>query len=142
MVDALNGSAEGYDAVVILEGVYDVRAGLGSGAARNGLRNILTAARDRGVVVVLTKMTSGTNLISSSALTDLGNQIWALSEENLGMEVYRQSLDNIASGGPYPSGGGYDTMAGLIRDKVAREFPLQACDARNDKPGRGCPRNP
>ena len=142
MADAVNGSAEGYDAVVILEGVYDVRAGLGAGGARNGLRNILTAARDRGIVVVLTRMTSGTTLISSSDLTALGNEIWELSEENLGMEVYRQSLDGIASGGSYPTGGGYDTMAGLIRDKVAREFPLQPCDARSDKPGRGCPRNP
>ena len=33
-------------------------------------------------------------------------------------------------------------MSQLIFEKVAREFPLQPCDARNDKPGKGCPRNP
>lgn len=142
MADAVSGSVNGYDVVVILEGVYDVRNGGGSGAARNGLRNVLTAARDRGIVVVLTRMTSGTSLISSSSLTDLGTQIWGLSEESLGMEVYRQSLAGIASGGSYPTSGGYDTMAGLMRDKVNREFPLRPCDGRTDKPGHGCPLNP
>ena len=140
--DSAAGSVDAYDAVVILEGIYDVRGGYGSGGARNGLRNILTAARDRGIVVVLTRLMSGTDLLNTTQLNDLGAQIWALSEENLGMEVYRQSLEGIASGGTYPSSAGYDTMAGLIRDKVAREFPLQACDARSDKPGHGCPRNP
>ncbi len=141
LADAVSGSADAYDAIVLLEGVFDVRAGLGSGAARNGLRSIIVAARDRGIVPIVTRLTSGTNLISSGALSDLGNQIWALTEENLGLEIYRQSLDGIA-GGAYPSQDGYDRIAQLVFEKVAREFPLQACDARADKPGKGCPRNP
>ena len=38
--------------------------------------------------------------------------------------------------------GGYDQMANDMLTKLTREFPLQPCDRRNDKGGKGCPLNP
>jgi hypothetical protein len=120
-----------------------MRAGLGSTNARNALRTIIVSARDRRIVPVVTRLTgSSTNLIASEGLNDLAAQIWALTDESLGLEIYRQSLDDIPSGGEYPTQGGYDLIAQRVFEKVAREFPLQPCDARSDKPGHGCPRNP
>lgn len=135
--------ANAYDAVVFLEGINDIRAGVLSTSVRNALRGMIVNARDRRIVIVMTRLfNSSTSLISPSALTDLGTQIFQLTEEQLNVEIYRQSLENIQSGGAYPTQSGYDAIAQLVFDKVAREFPLQPCDARADKPGRGCPRNP
>ncbi len=63
-------------------------------------------------------------------------------DASLGVEIYRQSLFDVQTSGNFPTQAGYDQMAQLILDKFAREFPLQPCDARSDKPGKGCPRNP
>jgi len=129
-----------YDAVVLLEGVNDVRYGGGAGAARNGVRTMIVSARDRGIVPIVTAFSGfSTSLASSSSMTSLFNEIWALTAESLGLEIYRQALDGISSGGAYPTQGGYDRMASLVLSKVTREFPLRPCDGRNDKPGHGCP---
>lgn len=133
------GAGNAYDAVVILEGINDVRAGLGSGSAKSGLRTIIVGARDRAIVPVVTRYATPTSLLSSSSLNDLNLQIWELTAEALGLEIYRQSLDGIANGGAYPTQAGYDQIAELILQKVTREFPLQPCDARSDKAGHGCP---
>ncbi len=135
-------SQEAYDAVVLLEGINDMRYGAGSGSARNALRTIIINARDRGIVPIVTRLATPTSLLSSGSLTELNNQIWALTEEALGTEVYRQSLEGISMGGAYPTQGGYDAIASQLLSKVTREFPLRPCDGRSDKPGRGCPLNP
>jgi hypothetical protein len=109
---------------------------------RNAFRTMLVQTRDRQIVPVMTRMDDGTNLVSGSDLSALNTQLWQLTEENLGLEIYRQALSGIASGGAYPTQAGYDRMAQLTFEKVTREFPLQPCDARSDKPGKGCPRNP
>ncbi len=139
---AAANSADTFDAVVFLQGILDIRAGVAAVSARNALRAMLVQTRDRQIVPVMTRLDDGTNLVSAGSLADLNTQIWQLTEENLGLEIYRQALFGIASGGAYPTQAGYDRMAALVLEKVAREFPLQPCDARNDKPGKGCPRNP
>jgi len=140
---ASTNNANTFDVVVFLEGINDIRAGVTSTSVRNALRTMVVNARDRRIVIVMTRLfNSSTSLISPTQLNDLGVQIFQLTEENLNTEVYRQSLENIQTGGAYPTQAGYNAIAQLILDKVSREFPLQPCDARNDKPGRGCPRNP
>ena len=69
--------------------------------------------------------------------------LWRVTEDaSLGVEIFRQSLFDIQTAGNFPTQTGYDRMAQLIFEKLAREFPIQPCDARSDKPGKGCPRNP
>lgn len=136
-------SANAFDVVVFLEGINDIRAGVTSTSVRNALRTMVVNARDRKIVVVMTRLfDTNTSLVSPAQLNDLGAQIFALTEENLAMEIFRQSLDRIPTGGAYPTQAGYNAIAQAIFEKVAREFPVQPCDARNDKSGRGCPRNP
>lgn len=144
LVDAVAAanSANAFDAVVFLEGIIDVKAGVAAVSVRNAFRTMLVQTRDRQIVPVMTRLDDGTNLVSASDLSALNAQLWQLTEENLGLEIYRQALFGIASGGAYPTQAGYDRMAQLSFEKVAREFPLQPCDARSDKPGKGCPRNP
>ena len=74
----------------------------------------------------------------------LGDAIWGVTEESasLGVEIYRQAWFRIPTAGGSPTQAGYDQMASDIYTKLTREFPLQPCDARNDKPAKGCPRNP
>ena len=73
----------------------------------------------------------------------LGDAIWAVTEDtSLNVEIYRQALFRVPTAGGAPTQAGYDQMARDILTKLAREFPLQPCDARSDKPGKGCPRNP
>jgi hypothetical protein len=144
LVDAVRSTnpANAFDAVVFLEGINDVRAGISPVSVRFAMRGMLLDAASRQIVPIVTRLDDGTNLISSGDLGALNTQLWELTEEPLGMEVYRQQLFTIPSGGAYPTQAGYDRMAQLIFEKVAREFPLQPCDARADKPGQGCPRNP
>lgn len=143
-VDAVStaNSANTFDAVVFLEGIIDIKAFIASGSVRNAFRTMLVQTRDRQIVPIMTRLDDGTNLISAQDLAALNTQLWLLTEENLGLEIYRQALTSIPSGGAYPTQSGYDRIAHLVVEKVAREFPLQPCDARNDKPGKGCPRNP
>jgi hypothetical protein len=144
LVDAVAAAnaADAFDAVVFLEGIIDVKAGVAPVSVRNAFRTMLVQTRDRKIVPVMTRMDDGTNLVSGDDLAALNTQLWQLTEENLGLEIYRQALSGIASGGAYPTQAGYDRMAQLVLEKVTREFPLQPCDARSDKPGQGCPRNP
>ena len=139
---AAANAADAFDAVVFLQGILDVRAGVAAVSVRNAFRTMLVQTRDRGIVPVMTRLDDGTNLVSGPDLAALNTQLWQLTEENLGLEIYRQAFSGVASGGAYPTQAGYDRMAALAFEKVAREFPLQPCDARSDKPNQGCPRNP
>jgi hypothetical protein len=82
--------------------------------------------------------------LDAAKIKELGDAIWLVTEESpqLGVEIYRQSLFDIQTSGNFPTQAGYDRTAQLVFEKLAREFPLQPCDARSDKPGKGCPRNP
>lgn len=144
LVDAVAAanSADTFDVVVFLEGIIDIKANLAPASVRNALRNMIVQTRDRRIVPLVTRMVDGTNLVSADNLAALNTQLWALTEENLGVEIFRQSLEGIASGGSYPTTSGYERMGGLVFEKIAQEFPLQPCDARADKPAKGCPRNP
>ncbi len=109
--------------------------------ARNALRTIIISARDRGIVPVVTRLTgTSTNLISSGSLTTLADEIWALTEESLGLEIYRQSLDE------HPIGRRLSDARRVRRDRAtgvrARSrgsSRCSRCDGRSDKPGHGCP---
>lgn len=136
------GAADAFDAVVFLHGVNDVRFGHSPVSVRNALRSMLIQSNSRGIVPIVTRLDDGSNLLSAGDRNALNAEIWGLTEELLGFEIYRQALFEVDSGGQYPLQNGYDRMAFLVYEKVAREFPLQPCDVRSDKPGIGCPRNP
>ncbi|MCC6164178.1 MAG: IPT/TIG domain-containing protein [Acidobacteria bacterium] len=139
-------SADKYDAVVFVEGVNDIRAGRVAGSVAFAYRDMVARARDRKIVIVMTKFEGnglGIGGLSDGQLKELGDALWGVTEDtSLNVEIYRQSLFNFETSGSSPTQSGYDRMSQLIFEKVAREFPLQPCDARNDKPGKGCPRNP
>jgi hypothetical protein len=143
-VDAVASAnaADAFDAVVFLHGINDVRFGHSPVSVRNALRGMLTQSNTRGIVPIVTRLDDGTNLLSQSDRNALNAEIWALTEELLGFEIYRQALFEVDSGGQFPLQNGYDRMGLLVFEKVAREFPLQPCDVRADKAGIGCPRNP
>ena len=81
--------------------------------------------------------------LDAASVEALGDAIWGVTTDtSLGVEIYRQSFFRLETAGGFPTQSGYDQMARDILTKLTREFPLQPCDARNDKPGSGCPRNP
>ncbi len=137
-------SADTFDAVVFLEGVNDIRAGVTPQSVGNVFRTMVAQARDRKIVIVMTRFENTlVGGLSSSQIASLGSALWAVTEDtSLNVEIYRQSLFDVQTSGDRPTQDGYNRMAQLVFEKVAREFPLQPCDARSDKPGKGCPRNP
>jgi hypothetical protein len=137
-------SADTFDAVVFLEGVNDIRAGVAPGSVGFVFRDMVARARDRKIVIVMTKFENVlVGGLDAGQIKALGDALWAVTEDtSLAVEIYRQSLFDVQTSGNFPTQSGYDRMAQLIFEKVAREFPLQPCDARADKPGKGCPRNP
>ncbi len=137
-------SADTFDAVVFVEGVNDIRAGVAAGSVGFVFRDMVARARDRKIVIVMTKFENVlVGGLDSAQIKALGDALWAVTEDtSLGVEIYRQSLFDVQTSGNFPTQSGYDRMAQLIFEKVSREFPLQPCDARADKPGKGCPRNP
>jgi hypothetical protein len=138
-------SADTYDAVIFLEGVNDMRAGVAGGSISFVYRDMAARARDRKIVIVMTKFENVlVGGLDAAKIKELGDAIWLVTEESpqLGVEIYRQSLFDIQTSGNFPTQAGYDRIAQLVFEKLAREFPLQPCDARSDKPGKGCPRNP
>ncbi len=141
---ANTSSAEAFDAVVFVEGVNDIRAGVAPGSVAFVYRDMVARARDRKIVIVMTKFENVlVGGLDAGQIKALGDALWSVTEDtSLGVEIYRQSLFDVQTSGNYPTQSGYDRMAQLIFDKVAREFPLQPCDARADKPAKGCPRNP
>jgi hypothetical protein len=141
---AAANSADAFDAVVFLEGVNDIGAGVAPGSVAFVYRDMVARARDRKIVIVMTKFENVlVGGLDAGQIKALGDAIWSVTEDtSLGVEIYRQSLFSVQTSGNYPTQTGYDRIAQLIYEKVAREFPLQPCDARNDKPGKGCPRNP
>ena len=81
--------------------------------------------------------------LNAGQVDALGDAIWGVTERtDLGTEIYRQAFFGTATSGGAPTQAGYDAMANDLLTKLTREFPLQPCDARSDKPGKGCPRNP
>lgn len=141
---AAANSADTFDAVVFVEGVNDIRAGVAPGGVEFVYRDMVARARDRGIVIVMTKFENVlVGGLDSGQIKSLGDAIWRVTEDtSLGVEIYRQSLFDVQTAGNYPTQTGYDRIAQLVFEKVARELPLQPCDARSDKPGKGCPRNP
>ena len=128
----------------VAEGVNDIEAGVTAGSVQFVLRDMVASARDRKIVILLTKFEE-TNVgsLDSGQVKALGDAIWNVTTDtSLNVEIYRQPFFRIATSGGYPTQGGYDQMASDVLTKLTREFPLQPCDARNDKPGKGCPRNP
>jgi lysophospholipase L1-like esterase len=141
---AAANSADTFDAVVFVEGVNDIRAGVAPTSVEFVYRDMVARARDRKIVIVMTKFENVlVGGLDSTQIRALGDALWRVTEDaSLGVEIYRQSLFDVQTSGNYPTQTGYDRMAQLIYEKVAREFPLQPCDARSDKAGKGCPRNP
>lgn len=140
---AANG-ADAFDAVVFVEGVNDIRAGVAPGSVAFVFRDMVARARDRKISIIMTKFeTTLVGGLDANQIKALGDALWSVTEDtSLNVEIYRQSLFDIQTSGNFPTQSGYDRMAQLIFEKVTREFPLQPCDARSDKPGKGCPRNP
>ena len=138
-------SADAFDVVILAEGVNDVEANVLPTAVAGALRNMVATARDRKIVIIMTKYEE-TNIgsLSAGSVKALGDAIWGVTEESgaLGVEIYRQAWFRIPTAGGSPTQPGYDQMASDIYTKLTREFPLQPCDARSDKPAKGCPRNP
>ncbi|AMY09926.1 IPT/TIG domain protein [Luteitalea pratensis] len=142
-VAAANAS-DAFDAVIFAEGVNDVEAGVLPNSVAGALRNMVASARDRKIVIFMTKYEE-TNIgtLSADSVKALGDAIWGVTTDtSLGVEIYRQSFFQVPTVGGRPTQAGYDRMASDLFTKLTREFPLQPCDARNDKPGKGCPRNP
>ena len=143
---APNVNPNAFDLVVFVEGVNDIEAGVTPGSVAQGYRELVAAARDRKVVIIMTKFEeTAIGSLNPTQVDALGDAIWTVTEDSsLGVEVYRQSFFRVStSGNPAaPTQAGYDQMASDVLSKLTREFPLQPCDARNDKPGKGCPRNP
>lgn len=137
-------SANTFDAVIFVEGVNDIRAGVAPASVAFVYRDMVARARDRKIVIIMTKFENvSVGGLDSGQIKALGDALWGVTEDrSLNVEIYRQSLFDIQTSGNFPTQTGYDRMAQLIFEKLAREFPLQPCDARNDKPGQGCPRNP
>ena len=133
-----------YDVVVFVEGVNDIEAGVAAGSVQNVYRTMVANARDRKVVIIMTKFEeANVGSLDSGQVKALGDAIWNVTTDgSLGVEIYRQAFFRTSTSGGYPTQAGYDAMASDILTKLTREFPLQPCDARNDKPGKGCPRNP
>ncbi len=142
LVDAVaaNNPGEAYDAVVFLGGIIDVKSFVAPASVTGAFETMIVQSRDRKIVPIMTRLDSGTNLISQPDLDALNAALWALTEKDLGVEIYRQALSGVASGGAYPTQAGYQTMAQQVFTKIVTEFPLQPCDARDDKLGKGCPR--
>lgn len=142
LVDAVAAAdpSDAFDAVVFLQGIIDVKSFIAPQSVRTAFRTMLMQTRDRKIVPVMTRLNDGTNLITPENLDALNTQLWQLTEEDLGVEIYRQALSGIASGGAYPTQAGYDTMGQQVFTKIVTEFPLQPCDVRDNKPG--CPRSP
>ncbi len=142
LVDAVaaNNPGEAFDAVVFLGGIIDVKAFIAPVSVANSFETMIVQSRDRKIVPIMTRLDGGTNLIAPADLEALNGALWALTEKDLGVEIYRQALSGVASGGAYPTQAGYDTMAQQVFTKIVTEFPLQPCDARDDKLGKGCPR--
>ncbi len=138
------GGAGAYDVVVFVEGVNDIEAGVTAQSVGNVYRTMIVAARDKGIVPIVTRFeNTAIGSLSPGQVTDLGNALWQVTEDkSLNVEIYRQSLFEIQTDNGRPTQAGYDKMAQLVLEKLTREFPLQPCDARNDKPGKGCPANP
>ncbi len=137
-------NVDAFDVVVVSHGVNDLEAGVTAGSVQFVLRDLVANARDRKVVVILTKFEE-TNVGSLDAgqVKALGDAIWNVSNDaSLNVEIYRQPFFRIPTAGGSPTQAGYDQMANDVFSKLTREFPLQPCDARNDKPAKGCPRNP
>jgi hypothetical protein len=141
---AANVNAAAFDVVIFLEGVNDIEAGVAANSVRITYETLAAAARDRKVVIIMTKFEeANVGSLDASQVDALGDAIWAVTENTgLGVEIYRQPFFRTSTAGGYPTQSGYDSMANDVLTKLTREFPLQPCDARSDKPGKGCPRNP
>lgn len=142
-VAAANAS-DAFDAVIFAEGVNDVEAGVVPNSVAGALRNMVASARDRKIVIFLTKYEE-TNIgtLDANSVKALGDAIWVVSTDaSLGVEIYRQAFFRVPTVGGRPTQAGYDQMANDLFTKLTREFPLQPCDRRNDKGGKGCPLNP
>ncbi len=137
-------AATGYDVAIFVEGVNDIEAGVTSQSVGNVYRTMMVNARDRRIVPLVTRFeNTDIGSLSPGQVSDLGNALWQVTEDqSLGVEIYRQPLSAIQTNGGRPTQAGYDKIAQDVFTKVAREFPLQPCDARADKPAKGCPRNP
>jgi len=137
-------SANAFDVVVFAEGVNDVEANISPNSAANALRNMVASSRDRKIVIIMTKYEdTAIGSLDGASVKALGDAIWGVTTDtSLGVEIYRQSFFRVPTAGGFPTQSGYDQMARDILTKLTREFPLQPCDARSDKPGKGCPRNP
>lgn len=144
LADAVQNTSNAYDAVIFSTGVNDIEAGVTPGSVANVLRTMVAQARDRKIVIIMTKFEeTDIGSLNPTQVDQLGDAIWAVTEDtSLNVEIYRQALFRVPTAGGAPTQAGYDQMARDILTKLAREFPLQPCDARSDKPGKGCPRNP
>jgi hypothetical protein len=105
---------------------------------------MVTSAKNRKITIFMTKWEeTSIGSLGSASVKALGDEIWRVTEDrSLNAEIYRQSLFRIATSGGTPTQAGADRVSSDLLTKVAREFPLQPCDRRNDKPGQGCPLNP
>ena len=142
-VAAANAS-DAFDAVIFAEGVNDVEAGVLPSSVAGALRNMVASARDRKIVIFMTKYEE-TNIgtLDANGVKALGDAIWGVTTDtSLGVEIYRQAWFRVPTVGGRPTQAGYDQMANDMLTKLTREFPLQPCDRRNDKGGKGCPLNP
>ncbi len=139
-----NNSPDKFDVVIFSEGVNDIEAGVAPGSVAQGLTEMVIAAAQRKIVVLMTKFEeANVGSLNAGQVDALGDAIWGVTERtDLGTEVYRQAFFGTATSGGAPTQAGYDAMANDLLTKLTREFPLQPCDARSDKPGKGCPRNP
>ncbi|WP_396625961.1 hypothetical protein [Luteitalea sp.] len=142
-VKAANLSDE-FDGVVFATGVNDMEAGISEFSVGNALRSMVTSAKNRKITIFMTKWEeTSIGSLGSASVKALGDEIWRVTEDrSLNAEIYRQSLFRIATSGGTPTQAGADRVSSDLLTKVAREFPLQPCDRRNDKPGQGCPLNP
>jgi len=140
----VNDSADKFDVVIFSEGVNDLEAGVTPGSVAQGLTEMVIAARDRNIVIIMSKFEeANVGSLNAGQVDALGDAIWGVTENgSLRVEIYRQAFFRTATSGGSPTQAGYDSMANDLLTKLTREFPLQPCDARNDKPGKGCPRNP
>ncbi len=145
LVDATAANpANAFDVVIFNEGVNDIEAGVAPFSVRNVLATMVANARDRKIVPIMTKFEeANVGSLSADQVDALGDAIWAVTEDqSLNVEIFRQAFFRTQTSGGYPTQAGYDQMANDVFTKLAREFPLQPCDARSDKPAKGCPRNP
>ncbi|WP_239493040.1 IPT/TIG domain-containing protein [Luteitalea sp. TBR-22] len=142
-VKAANLSDE-FDGVIFATGVNDVEAGISVNSVANALRSMVTSAKNRKITIFMTKWEeTAIGSLDSTSVKALGDAIWGVTTDtSLGAEIYRQSLFRVQTSGGTPTQSGADQVSSDLLTKVAREFPLQPCDRRNDKPGKGCPLNP